>query len=296
MNSMLGELTTELEYAVLDFETTGMSPAYGHRVCEVGVQVITPDFDHEPRSSREDHPTSTDGTGQLVRTLDEFQQLIDPEREIDEGARQVNGITRDMVKGQPRFPDVCDRLLELIRGRVVVAHNAPFDLNFLRSELEIAGRALPEEPVADSCRLARNRFHFSGNSLANVAREFDVDQPSHRALDDVRTLSAVWGRMLRDVSDDGVRSLGDLIQAQGGPIRLPSPSDPESLPPEIKQALLNESPIKITYENSRGNRSSRRITPKRTTHKGKNDYVIAYCHRREDQRTFRLDRIVSIHS
>ncbi|MBB5967423.1 exonuclease domain-containing protein [Planomonospora venezuelensis] len=95
-------------YVVVDVETTGFSPAKGDRICEIAL-------------------VSLDGEG---RTVDEWHSLIDPRR--DTGAVHVHGITRAMVAGAPVIDEVLDEIWGRVAGRVLVAHNASFDLRFLK--------------------------------------------------------------------------------------------------------------------------------------------------------------------
>ena len=117
----------EIPYVAADVETTGLSAADGHRVCEFALL----------RFLR--------GT-----VIDSFVSLVNPLRPIDPGASAVNGITDAMVAGAPTFADLLPRILDFLADDPLVFHNAPFDLSFLRSEARIAGGSWPGNRVIDT--------------------------------------------------------------------------------------------------------------------------------------------------
>lgn len=277
MNSLLDQ-----RFGILDFETTGLSPEYGHRVCEVGIRVVEPIPD-DPDQNFQDKD--------FFRVIDEFEQLVDPQREISDSAQDISGITPEMVRGQPTFDEIATKVARLLEPTVPVAHNAPFDLGFLRSELELSGHDVPAWQAADSCRLARREYQFPNNKLSTIARELNVPEPTHRAMEDVRALEGIWCRFLQDLLDDGLVGVEDLFKRQGGPVEPPEPDRPESIPAELARALSSQDSLTIQYKSANGRRSTRRISPLRVTHKNDRDYVLAYCHKADDQRTFRLDRL-----
>ncbi|MGD8793640.1 MAG: 3'-5' exonuclease, partial [Anaerolineae bacterium] len=177
----------ETTFAVLDVETTGLSPAYGHRVCEVACLRVR------------------DGVEQT-----RFEALVDPGRPISAGAYRVNRIEAEMLAGAPPFEAVAGDLLALLADAVLVAHNAPFDLGFLAMELEVARVPPPEGPVVDTLALARRIYRLPSNSLPAVARSLGVEAgPAHRAMGDVQTTWGVLDQMLWDLDRRwGVETLG----------------------------------------------------------------------------------------
>jgi DNA polymerase-3 subunit epsilon len=259
-------------FAVLDVETTGLSPAYGHRVCEVaGLRV-------------------RDGL-ETAR----FESLVDPERPISGGAFGVHGITPKMLVGAPTFEAVADSLLELLAGAVLVAHNAPFDLGFLAAELEIAQRPPPIGPVVDTLALARRAYSFARNSLSAVAAALEVETgKAHRAMGDAWTTHHVLERMLWDLEQRwGVTTLDQLIAFQGGPIPYPHPHA-LPLPPTIAEALEARGRVWMRYVDGRGQETTRAVRPIRVQQWRGNLYLLAHCHRAGELRTFRLDRVVEM--
>jgi len=184
---------SEVTFAFLDTETTGLSPAGGARVCEVAVV------------------TSRGGA-----RLELYQTLLNPGCPIDPGAQRVHGITDAMVAKSPRFPEVVPKLKEILETSVMVCHNAPFDVGFMTAEFSLAGHALPAMPILDTLPLARKHFRFPSNSLGNIARTMGV-QPEgwHRAGNDVEMLRQVFDKMLAQLAPKGLKTLGDLLKLAG---------------------------------------------------------------------------------
>jgi DNA polymerase III epsilon subunit family exonuclease len=191
----------ETTFVIFDVETTGLSPTYGHRVCELACLRVR------------------DGV-----TLGRFESLIDPRRPISPGAFRVNHITPEMLRGAPTFAGIAAPLLQVMDGTVLVAHNAPFDLGFLAAELEIARLPLPENPVIDTLTLTRRVFGFARNSLSAVAAALGLDNgPTHRAMGDVQTTLGVLEHILCDLKRRrGITTLDQLIVFQGGSIPYPN--------------------------------------------------------------------------
>ena len=267
---------TETTFAVLDVETTGLSPAYGHRICEVACL--------RARGGAE---------------LDRFESLVDPGRPVSPGAYRVNGITPEMLEGAPTFAAVTDSLLRLMEGAVLVAHNAPFDLGFLAAELELARRPpLPSGiAVVDTLSLVRRAYRFSSNSLPVVAAALNLGSaPTHRAMSDVWTTYLVLERLVQDLDERSrgdALTLGWLIDFQGGTVPYPRPAA-VPLPPTIAEAIESGGRVRMRYVDARGRETDRLVRPLRVNAQGGNLYLIAYCYRREEQRTFRLDRVVEL--
>jgi DNA polymerase-3 subunit epsilon len=166
---------------MLDTETTGLDPALGHRVIEIGcVEMLGRRL-----------------TGQR------FHSYINPEREIDAGAMQVHGITNERVAGEPVFGAIAAELIDFIRGAELVIHNAAFDVGFLNHELSLLGL----EPVTSICdgvidtlKMAREMRPGRKNNLDALCKDFGVDNSGrqlHGALLDAELLAEVYLAMTR---------------------------------------------------------------------------------------------------
>jgi DNA polymerase-3 subunit epsilon len=253
-------------FAYLDVETTGLSPWFGDRICEIAVL----------RCERDE----------VIDTLD---SLLNPERSISPGAARVNGLKDSDLKKAPRFIDVFERVMVLVKDAVIVCHNVPFDLDFLGSELGRIDKHLPTVLTLDTLEIAREYFDFDSNSLQSIAHWLDIEvADAHRALGDAFTTREVlkyFARKLRSTD----------IEHAIAPYYPPVPSPQElNLPPAIEEALQCKKRLFIRYVDRKGGVSERWITPKQILALNDYLYMVAHCHLRDDERNFRLDRIEQI--
>ncbi len=161
---------------VLDTETTGLEPSLGHRIIEIGcVELVSRRI-----------------TGST------FHRYLNPERDIDEGAIAVHGLSRSDLAGQPKFAEIVDELLAFIEDAELVAHNASFDVGFLEAELSRCGRPLRLDErchLLDTLALAREMHPGQRNSLDALCKRYNVDNSRrelHGALLDARILAEVY--------------------------------------------------------------------------------------------------------
>jgi len=165
-----------MRQVVLDTETTGLEVEQQHRVIEIGCVEL---FNRRL-------------TGRT------FHRYLNPERDIELGAEQVHGLTRERLAREPTFSQVHPEFLEFIRDAELIIHNAPFDVAFLNAEL---ARSAPAQKVDELCRvldtlaLARQMHPGQRNSLDALCKRYSVDN-SHRdyhgALLDARILAEVY--------------------------------------------------------------------------------------------------------
>lgn len=165
---------------VLDTETTGLEPSEGHRVIEVACIELT---GRRP-------------TGR------HFHRYLNPERAIDLAASEVHGLTAEDLADKPRFADIADEFVEFVEGAELLIHNAPFDVAFLDSELERAGRPRVGAfcTVTDTLEMARELHPGKKNSLDALCERYMVDNSRrtlHGALLDAQLLADVWLAMTR---------------------------------------------------------------------------------------------------
>ncbi len=271
---MLSQDPSQVYFAFLDVETTGLDPHSGDKICEIAV-IKTLD-------------------GQV---LDEFVTIVNPGRNIPERAVSIHGITEAMVKSAPLFRDIASDLLNFLNETVIVAHNARFDLEFLRSELKNLDLSLPENDVVDTLGIARRYYKFPSNSLGDIARYIGLPiDKQHRALADVMTTKGILEFFLRDLDVRGIRlkRLKDILKLQGKSVELKR-SNELVLPTEIEQALRDKSKLEIKYLSAYKEETSVRvIEPFDISVSKANTYIHAYCHLRKERCTFRLDRILGI--
>ena len=163
---------------VLDTETTGMPVTEGHRIIEIGcVELI----------------------GRKLSGRN-FHVYLQPDREIDEGAIAVHGITDEFLADKPRFKDVAEEFFEFIQGAQLIIHNAAFDVGFINNEFKLIGQHERGDvdnycTVLDTLLMARERHPGQRNSLDALCKRYDVDNSNrelHGALLDAEILADVY--------------------------------------------------------------------------------------------------------
>jgi DNA polymerase III subunit epsilon len=189
------ELNSAMRLVVLDTETTGLEAKEGHRIIEVGAIEM------------------------VARRITErrFHHYVNPERDSDEGALAVHGLTRHFLEDKSKFGEIADDLLEFVKGAEVIIHNAAFDLEFLDAELARLGRPPFVQQcvkVTDSLQLAREQHPGKRNSLDALCERYQVSNAHrtlHGALLDAGLLAEVYLAMTRgqdsltidDMSEEG---------------------------------------------------------------------------------------------
>ncbi|MDH5518048.1 MAG: DNA polymerase III subunit epsilon [Gammaproteobacteria bacterium] len=170
-----------MRQVVLDTETTGLDPKQGHRIIEIGcVEIIN-------RRVTRNH----------------YHQYIQPDRESDEGALAVHGISSEFLADKPRFEDIVDDFLTFIKGAELIIHNAPFDVGFIDSELHRLqqqhsrdlGTTCDHATVLDSLLMARKMHPGQKNNLDALCKRYDVNNDKrelHGALLDSEILADVY--------------------------------------------------------------------------------------------------------
>lgn len=197
-----------MRHIILDTETTGLSAAEGHRIIEIGaVEMINFSL-----------------TGQHLHLY------INPERDIDEGAIAIHGITNEFVLDKPVFADIAQDFLSFIGDDVMVIHNAPFDIGFLNAELaRLAKTPLSMDRVIDTLAVARLKFPGAQASLDALCRRFAIDN-THRDLHG----ALIDAHLLADV----------FIELEGGkePV-FDLDNEPEPLSPQTSQHASSEAAL-----------------------------------------------------
>jgi DNA polymerase III subunit epsilon len=236
---------------VLDTETTGLEVEQHHRVIEIGcVEVFNRRL-----------------TGRS------FHRYLNPERDIDEGAQQVHGLSREQLSKEPRFAQIHAEFLEFIRDAELIIHNAPFDVAFLNAEFRLLEKAANgvHAKISDFCRvldtlaLARQLHPGQRNSLDALCKRYSVDN-SHReyhgALLDARILAEVYLAMTggqakftlsaeSDTERSRARQAAPMRFAEGLRIVVVKASDEEMVAHEQALARLDKA--------SRGNTVWRKL-------------------------------------
>ena len=163
---------------ILDTETTGLSPAQGHRIIEIGCVEL---FNHIP-------------TGKF------FHAYVNPDRDVPEISTKITGLTAEFLKPYPTFDKIVHDLLAFIADDPLVIHNAEFDMAFLNAELNRVNLPqLPKSRAVDTLMMARLKFPGSPASLDALCKRFNIDlskRDKHGALLDSELLAQVYLELL----------------------------------------------------------------------------------------------------
>lgn len=184
----------EITFIVLDLETTGASPTNGCAITEIGAIAVR--------------------GGEV---LEEFSTFVNPQVELPEYIINLTGITDEMLAGAPLIDEVYPDFIEFIdrhKDVHLVAHNAPFDIGFLKAAASALSQDWPKYEVIDTVKLARrviDRSEIQNYKLGTLSQFFDTKAlPNHRALDDVKTTVEVLHRLIERLAGFEVFSISQL--------------------------------------------------------------------------------------
>ena len=225
----LGTPLAEVTFVVVDLETTGGSPSGAH-ITEVGAVKIR--------------------GGEV---MGEFQTLVNPAEPIPAFISVLTGITNQMVADSPRIESVFPDFLEFAGDSVLVAHNAPFDISFLKAAALLTGHSWPAFRVVDTAHLARQlvtKDEAANRKLGTLARLFGAaTTPDHRALHDARATVDVLHGLLSRVGSLGVLTLEELstYSSRVSPAQRRKRRLAEGLPSAPGVYLFKDSQGRILY-------------------------------------------------
>jgi DNA polymerase-3 subunit epsilon len=269
----------ELENATFiafDTETTGLYPL-SSRLVEIGASRFN-------------------SSGERISV---FEQLINPETPIPPGAQAVNHITDEMVRDKPTVDRVMPAFIDFLDGldNILLAHNAPFDLEFIGLDMLRLGLPLPSHLVFDTCLLAQALMPgLASYRLESLAVMLGVASPQmHRALSDAELAGDVFLDLLR--RNPRIRVVEDLARVAlpltFEQVRMYQADPPAGFEP-LKDAIDRKSIVEIVYAGGTKGAVPRRITPMAVLRYGGFAYLAAYCHMDGKEKMYRLDRIKEI--
>ena len=172
---------------ILDTETTGLDPKSGHRVIEIGcIELVNRKF-----------------------TGEQYHIYLNPDRDSDEAALEVHGLTSEFLSNKPRFKDIYEEFLRFISESELLIHNAEFDVNFLDHEIKLLSKKLPTisdsvTKITDTLQIAREKHPGQRNSLDALVKRYEIggyDRELHGALLDSQILGDVYLSMTGGQSD-----------------------------------------------------------------------------------------------
>jgi DNA polymerase-3 subunit epsilon len=213
-----------MRQVILDTETTGLNPATGDRIIEIGcVEMI--------------------GRRLTDRT---FHYYINPERDIDAGAFAVHGLSREFLSDKPIFANIIEELIEFVDGAEIVIHNAAFDLGFLDNEFALlkrpAFRGLAAK-ITDTLLDARQMFPGKRNSLDALCDRFAISNKHrtlHGALLDAQLLAEVYLSMTRGQEDLTIDLVDYTVDTDSSGHSKPLPSTLKLLKASNEECAIHE--------------------------------------------------------
>ena len=163
---------------ILDTETTGLSTADNHKIVEIGCVELN----------------------NQIPTNNTFHEYINPQRAVSEDAYKVHGYSNKFLSGKKIFSEIVENFLNFIRDKIIIIHNAPFDLSFLNYELKIINKKpIDIKNVIDTLEIARSKYPGSQNSLDALCKRFNIDnskREKHNALIDCHLLKEIYVYLL----------------------------------------------------------------------------------------------------
>ncbi len=261
-------LIADLPLTFVDVETTGLDIDQGDRFCEVALLKV-----HQGKE------------------VQRWSSLVHPGRSMPSRATAINGITDQMLATAPRFDRLIPMLCPMLRDTVFIAHNAQFDVRFLRHEFNLAQRELPALAVVDTLALAQAWYRFPHNSLQAIAEAFGLSNTvRHRALADVLTTWQIWQRFIAERETEGPLTLTHVMH----PHDRRSAAELELLTTTMHTALDTRQRLFLRYKASNAEETQRTVLPLELQYERGHAYLRAFCHMRQGERHFRLDRIVEL--
>jgi len=258
----------ELALTFVDVETTGLDSTTGDRVCEIALLRVCGD-----------------------QEIGRFESLVHPQRPMTPGAMAVNGITDAMLVDAPPFAAVLPQVQALLQDAVLVAHNARFDVGFLRYEWQIAGQTLPSLAVVDTLALAQAHYRFRHNSLGAIASELGIIPTSlHRAMADVLITRQVWQRFVAHMREAGPVTLAHVMY----PHSRRSVAELTAIITVLQEAIPTGKPLQLRYQPEKAPETVRVVQPLEVYYERGHGYIRAFCHLRQEERNFRFDRIAEL--
>lgn len=225
---------------VLDTETTGLEVSQGHRIIEIGcVEIIDRKL-----------------------TGNHYHQYTNPEREIDQGAVEVHGISQEFLADKPIFVDIADDFMAFIEGAELIIHNAPFDVGFINYELSLLGKKYPriEETcsIVDTLVMARHKHPGQKNSLDALCKRYTVDNSQrdlHGALLDSEILADVYLLMTGGQTALSLGGAQDQDSIQSNELRVellnPDRTRLKVLPANEKELAAHQARLDFIQEQSK---------------------------------------------
>jgi len=262
------------EIVALDIETTGLNPEVD-RIIEIALLKY-----------------------KNFEIVEKFVQLINPE--IEE-FYSISGIKSKDVKYAPKFKDVVENVYNFMEGKIILSHNAKFDISFLKEEFKRTNFPFPKIKIIDTLLIAKRFFNFESNSLDNISKNFNIERfVKHRAEDDARVTLEIFKLFCEIIEDEYQIDLIQKMIFDTDQIINKIYYDLE-IYDKILEAIEKREKVIIIYVSNKQSENEmkkeiikREILPLGVIEENGVKYVKAFCYLRNEERTFRFDRIIKI--
>ncbi len=263
----------ETEFTIFDTETTGLEPESGDRVVEIaGIRF------------------------RGKETIATFQTLVNPHRLISAAAFAVNKITSEMLQGAPETSEAISEFLDFIQDSCLCSYNATFDLEFLKNELKLTGKDLPDNAVVDILKMAKRIMPgLERYSLRFVADKLGIKtEQKHRAFSDVELTVDVFNKLNEMLRVKGVLDFTNFLSLFGINSRLLDDMNNQKIA-KIQEAIDLGVKLKIKYLSGfDASVTERNVIPKEIRQDNNRNYLVGFCCLRNEERTFRIDGILHL--
>ncbi|MBK9142180.1 MAG: WYL domain-containing protein [Candidatus Melainabacteria bacterium] len=276
MEKMTSTAIADLTFVAFDVETTGLSPV-AQRLVEISGVKFGPGSGEEPAI---------------------FSRLINPECPIPREVQRIHGITDEMVREEPTFREVIPEFIEFVGDCILMAHNAPFDVEFVRVSLARLGMPFPKNKVVDTLVMSRELLPDAPRHQLKTVVEL-LGLPAgdyHRALADSVHVRDVFLKLTTasGLSDfEALEIMGAVstfdFDRHAESVRASMPEQSVAIMDSISRAIELRQVVKMTYNGTY--RSNRTILPLSLIHSRGQFYLNAICQSLQAERTFRVDRI-----
>jgi DNA polymerase III epsilon subunit family exonuclease len=229
---------------------------------------------------------------------EKFVKLINPEIE---NFYSISGIKSQDVKNAPKFKEVVEEIYNFMEGKIILCHNAKFDISFLKKEFERSNYHFPQIKIIDTLLIAKRFFGFKSNSLNNLSKIFKIQRfAEHRAEDDAKVAFEIFKSLCENIENkyevDFIQEMIFETEQIGNKIFYNF-----EIYDKILKTIKKRGKLTIIYVSNKNTENEmrkeitkREILPLGIIEENGVKYLRAFCYLRNEERTFRFDRIIKV--
>ncbi|MDD3296252.1 MAG: 3'-5' exonuclease [Candidatus Omnitrophica bacterium] len=263
----------EYTLVFLDLETTGLDFVMGDAICEIGAVKM------EKR-----------------RTIQTFHSLVNPGKLMPKEAYQVHKISDEELKNAPAFKEIADNLIKFLKGSIICAYNAGFDVGFIKHYLKKNNYEAPDVPAVDILSMARGLLELTRYNLESVARYFNLDCSGgfHRAIDDSLFAAKIFYKLIDVFKQKGIETLEELVSLCGLDNDIFQAQENKKIG-VLRQVIDSEGVIKARCFSCARRVEEALLKPLQVTQEKKGFYL---CYQDKDSKVLRISlrQILNLHT